>query len=44
MSDSKNYTILDVPKIIVIAREHAVLGIYSESLKKYKIAVNLIQQ
>ena len=37
------YTIMDLPKIIKIAREHTLLGRYETSLKKYKIALEIIQ-
>ena len=45
MSNSTNaeYTIMDLPKIIQIAREHTLLGKYETSLKKYQIALEIIQ-
>ena len=40
---NEEYTILDLPKIIKIAREHTLLGKYETSLKKYQIALELIE-
>lgn len=40
----EQYTILDLSKVIKIAREHAILGVYAESLNKYKSALTLIQK
>ena len=37
-SQNATYTILDLPKLIKIAREHTLLGRYETSLKKYQIA------
>ena len=34
---------MDLPKIIKIAREHTLLGCYETSLKKYQIALEIIQ-
>ena len=34
---------MDLPKIIKIAREHTLLGRYETSLKKYQIALEIIQ-
>ena len=42
-SQNSTYTILDLPKIIKIAREHALLGRYETSIKKYEIALEIIQ-
>ena len=42
-SQNATYTILDLPKIIKIAREHTLLGRYETSLKKYQIALEIIQ-
>ena len=42
-SQNAQYTIIDLPKIIKIAREHALLGRYETSLKKYQIALEIIQ-
>ena len=42
-SQNATYTILDLPKIIKIAREHTLLGKYEISLKKYQIALEIIQ-
>ena len=42
-SQNETYTILDLPKIIKIAREHTLLGRYETSLKKYQIALEIIQ-
>ena len=42
-SQNETYTILDLPKIIKIAREHALLGCYETSIKKYQIALEIIQ-
>ena len=45
INNSQNavYTIMDLPKIIKIAREHTLLGKYETSLKKYQIALEIIQ-
>lgn len=45
INNSQNavYTIMDLPKIIKIAREHTLLGCYETSLKKYQIALEIIQ-
>ena len=42
-SQNAQYTIMDLPKIIKIAREHTLLGRYETSLKKYEIALEIIQ-
>ena len=42
-SQNAQYTIMDLPKIIKIAREHILLGRYETSLKKYQIALEIIQ-
>ena len=42
-SPNATYTILDLSKIIRIAREHTLLGRYETSLKKYEIALEIIQ-
>ena len=42
-SQNAPYTILDLPKIIKIAREHTLLGKYEISIKKYQIALEIIQ-
>ena len=42
-SQNATYTIMDLPKIIKIAREHTLLGKYETSLKKYQIALEIIQ-
>ena len=42
-SQNAQYTIMDLPKIIKIAREHTLLGRYETSLKKYQIALEIIQ-
>ena len=42
-NQNETYTILDLPKIIKIAREHALLGRYETSIKKYQIALEIIQ-
>ena len=42
-SQNITYTILDLPKLIKIAREHTLLGRYETSLKKYQIALEIIQ-
>ena len=42
-SQNAQYTIIDLPKIIKIAREHALLGRYETSLKKYEIALEIVQ-
>ncbi len=42
-SQNATYTIMDLPKIIKIAREHTLLGRYETSLKKYQIALEIIQ-
>ena len=42
-SQNAQYTIMDLPKIIKIAREHTLLGCYETSLKKYQIALEIIQ-
>ena len=42
-SQNAEYTIMDLPKIIKIAREHTLLGKYETSLKKYQIALDIIQ-
>jgi hypothetical protein len=34
---------MDLPKIIKIAREHTLLGCYETSLKKYQVALEIIQ-
>ena len=39
----QNYTILDLPKRLKIARNHGVLGNYIESLKDYKVSLSIIQ-
>ena len=41
-SQNATYTILDLPKLIKIAREHTLLGRYETSLKKYQIALDII--
>ena len=45
INNSQNavYTIMDLPKIIKMAREHTLLGKYETSLKKYQIALEIIQ-
>ena len=45
INNSQNavYTIMDLPKIIKIAREHTLLGCYETSLKKYQVALEIIQ-
>ena len=42
-SQNAQYTIMDLPKLIKIAREHTLLGRYETSLKKYQIALEIIQ-
>ena len=42
--DKTKKTILDLPKIIKIAREHTLLGCYETSLRKYQIALEIIQE
>jgi hypothetical protein len=42
-SQNATYTIMDLPKIIKIAREHTLLGCYETSLKKYQVALEIIQ-
>ena len=42
-SQNATYTIMDLPKIIKIAREHTLLGRYETSLEKYQIALEIIQ-
>ena len=42
-SQNAPYTILDLPKLIKIAREHTLLGKYETSIKKYQIALEIIQ-
>ena len=42
-AQNAEYTIMDLPKIIKIAREHTLLGRYETSLKKYEIALEIIQ-
>ena len=42
-AQNAEYTIMDLPKIIQIAREHTLLGRYETSLKKYEIALEIIQ-
>lgn len=37
-------SILDLPKLVKVSREYAMLGVYPESLQKYKSALKLIQQ
>ena len=41
--NNNQYTILDLPKLIGIAREHTLLGCYEKSLKKYNIVLEIIQ-
>ena len=41
-SQNATYKIMDLPKIIKIAREHTLLGHYETSLKKYQIALEII--
>jgi hypothetical protein len=36
-------TILDLPKHLKLAREHAILGIYSEASSLYKKLLKIIQ-
>jgi hypothetical protein len=43
MSNNK-LSILEAPKLIQMAREHAILGYYQESLAKYQSAMGLIKQ
>ena len=43
-SENKQENILNAPKIIQMAREHALLGYYAESLMKYKVGLSLIQK
>ena len=42
-SQNATYTIMDLPKIIKIAREHTLFGCYETSLKKYQVALEIIQ-
>lgn len=39
-----NITVLDLPKYIKIAREHACLGLYPESLSVLKKCLKAIQE
>ena len=45
INNSQNavYVILDLPKLITIAWELTLLGRYETSLKKYQIALEIIQ-
>ena len=40
---SERYSILDLSKMVKIARENAILGLYEKALEKYKIAVPIIE-
>jgi katanin p60 ATPase-containing subunit A1 len=40
---SERYSILDLSKLIKIARENAILGVYEKALDKYKIALPIVQ-
>ena len=40
---NQQITILDLPKQLKLAREHAILGIYSEATSLYKKILKLIQ-
>jgi katanin p60 ATPase-containing subunit A1 len=40
---SERYSILDLSKMVKIARENAILGLYEKALEKYKIALPIIQ-
>jgi hypothetical protein len=39
-----NISILDLPKQIKLAREHAILGIYAEALSIYKRIYKVVQR
>ena len=41
--EQKQYTILDLPKILSNARELSILGYYETSLSKYQIALTIVQ-
>lgn len=43
-NDKTKKTILDLPRIIQIAREHTLLGSYEISLRKYQEALQIIQE
>ena len=40
---SKSYSILDLSKIVKAARENCILGLYEKALRKYQIAIPIIQ-
>ena len=42
-NQNAQYIIMDLTKIIKIDREHTLLGRYETSLKKYQIALEIIQ-
>ena len=42
--DIEHLTILDLPKLLKLAREHSILGFYETSLKKYNQVLALIQK
>ena len=40
---SESYSILDLSKIVKAARENCILGLYEKALRKYQIAIPIIQ-
>jgi len=42
-TQTQNYTVNDLGKVVQLAREQAVLGVYNESLSNFKIGLTLIQ-
>ena len=41
---SNNYTILDLTNFVKVARERSLLGLYSDSMKYYKMTLKIIQE
>ena len=42
-TQTQNYTVNDLGKVVQLAREQAVLGVYNESPGNFKIGLTLIQ-
>ncbi len=40
---SESYSILDLSKLVKAARENCILGLYEKALRKYQIAIPIIQ-
>ena len=40
---SERYSILDLSKLVKVARENCILGLYEKALNKYQIAIPIIQ-